>query len=452
MVKLDTASLVDRQAESGVIGTLLLHPEFIAHTDYLSPKQFSERNNGIMYWAIKDLYASGITTITDLSIAEKIRSNKDANRIIEEFNLPSVSDQIRYYKMTSVNSLEEYKMLANNIVSFAYRRDMARSVDKLESICYDRNLTLQEMGALAYREIDDLTKKYLTASTDVSTLGEEIDEIWEDIVSRRNPDGTYGIPSKFKLLNDYFTYQAGELYVVQAKYKQGKSVFLMNEVVHMLRGGIPCLVVDSEMSTRLYTERLLSHLTGIPVRQIQTGLYSDEDAKNIKEQINWIKEQPFVHIYDPYMTLESLYSICKMLRNTMNLGFLCYDYIKSNETSTSDNYNIIGAMCDFLKNNIAGDLDIPVLAACQLNRNGDVADSDKINRYLSVAIKWGYKTGEQRLSDGGDDFGNCYAQVYVNRLGKRMDDTDDKDYIDFDFDGDTMTIQEANQHIRSTDV
>ena len=129
----------------------------------------------------------------------------------------------------------------------------------------------------------------------------------------------------------------------------------------------------------------------------------------------------------------------------MGLGFVCYDYLKSNETSTSDNYNVLGAKCDFLKNNIAGELDLPVLAAAQLNEQGRIADSSKINRYLSVGIKWGYKSAEMQLEDG-EECGNAYAKIYLNRLGEQMQEDDEKAYIDLLFDGSIMTIVEAKQH------
>jgi hypothetical protein len=201
------------------------------------------------------------------------------------------------------------------------------------------------------------------------------------------------------------------------------------------------------MQTRLYTERLISHITGIGIKKIKSGDYSDEDANKIAECIAWLKEQPFVHIYDPNMTNEKMYSICKMLKYKIGLTFVVFDYIKSNETSTSDNYNILGAKCDFLKNRIAGELDLAVLSACQLNRMGEVADSDKINRYLSVGVKWDYKTQEMIAKDGIER-GNTYARIYVNRLGKQMQEDDEDDYIDFIFSGDTMTIVEAEQHER----
>ena len=46
--------------------------------------------------------------------------------------------------------------------------------------------------------------------------------------------------------------------------------------------------------------------------------------------------------------------------------------------------------------------------------------------------------------------GNAFAKIYVNRLGRQMQEDDDNDYIDFIFDGDKMTIVEAQQHDRES--
>lgn len=446
---MDIAELSNIQSEGGVIGSLIYHPEFITHTDYLKPNYFYGKENGCIYWAIQELYKDGITNIDAYNISNKLQSHHGVQKTIEKYNLPSVQEFVELYKGAARNTLEEYKMLAENIVTLAFKRDLIKTLNQISADCYKPDFTLEKLSSSVYSELDKLTQKYIV-TTEIHTLGNDIENIWDDIVSRRTADGMYGIPSKFPSFVDYFTYEPGELVVIQAKYKQGKSVFLMNEVVHKLKNGVPTLVVDSEMPTRLYTERLLSHLTGIDMKRIKNGRYNDEEADVIQSCITWLKEQPFVHIYNPNLTMERLYSICKMLQNKIGLGFVVYDYLKSNEISSSDNYNLLGAKCDFLKNNIAGELDIPVLAACQLNRNGEVADSMKINRYLSTGIKWEYKTQEMIAKDGMQ-CGNAFAKIYVNRLGKQMDESDDDDYIDFVFSGDTMTIVEAEQHLKKDD-
>lgn len=444
---MDITELSDIQSEGGVIGTLIYHPEFVLHTDYLLPGYFYGVENGCVYWAIQELYKDGITNIDAYNVTNKLQSHPGVSKTIEKYNLPSVQEFMELYKETARHSLEEYKMLADNIVTLAFKRDLVKTLTELSNNCFKKEYDLDTLSGKVYDDLDKLTQKYV-ATTEIKTLGCDIDDIWDEIVSRRSADGTYGIPSKYPIFNEYFTYEPGELVVVQAKYKRGKSVLLMNEVIHKLKNGVPTLVVDTEMQTRLYTERLISHLTGIEIKRIKNGRYSDEEAEKIKQSIQWIKEQPFVHIYDPQITNEKLYTICKMLKYKIGLTFVVFDYIKSNATSTSDNYNILGAKCDFLKNQIAGELNLSVLTACQLNRAGEVADSDKINRYLSVGIKWDYKSEEMMVKDGMQ-CGNTYAKIYVNRLGEQMQEDNEDDYIDFVFSGNTMTIVEAVQHERN---
>lgn len=441
---LNIEELSDMQSESGVIGTLIYHPDYIAYTDYLLPNYFYNQENACIYWAVRELFNDGITTIDAFNISNKLQSHPGVQRTIEKYNLPSVQEFVSLYKEAARNTVEEYKMLANNIVTFAFKRDMIKALNVMQADCCNPEVDLEKLNASVYQRLDSLTQKYMFQD-EVHTLGSEIDDIWDEIVSRRTSNGLFGIPSKYEQFNQFFTYEPGELVVIQAKYKQGKSVILMNEAVHKLKNGVATLVIDTEMPTRLYVERLLSHLTGIEMRRIKSGTYDNTEGATIRKWLNWLKEQPFVHIYDPNMTLEKLYSICKVMKRKMNLGFVVYDYLKSNETSSSDNYNVLGAMCDFLKNNIAGELDLPVLAACQLNRNGEVADSIKINRYLSVGIKWEYKPQEMIAKDGLQ-CGNAFAKIYVNRLGKQMQEDNEDEYIDFIFSGDTMTIQEAQQH------
>lgn len=444
---MNISELSDIQSESGVIGTLMLHPDYVLHTDYLQPNYFCGSENACVYWAIQELYKEGITTIDAYNVSNKLQSHPGVAKTIEKYNMPTVSEFMDLYKETARNTLEEYKMLADNIVTLSFKRDLVKTFDKLSSSCYKQTVDLDSLSNYVYDELDKLTQRYIS-SAEVHTLGTEIDNIWEEICSRRNDNGFYGIPSKYNLFNEYFSFETGELVVIQAKYKRGKSVLLMNEVVHKLRNGVPTLVIDTEMQTRLYTERLISHITGVDVKRVKNGQYSDKEAEKISACIEWLRNQPFVHIYDPNITNEKMYSICKMLKYKIGLTFVVFDYIKSNETSTSDNYNILGAKCDFLKNKIAGELDLAVLSACQLNRMGEVADSDKINRYLSVGVKWDYKTQEMIATDGMQ-CGNTYAKIYVNRLGQQMLEDDEQDYIDFVFDGNTMTIVEAQQHERS---
>lgn len=86
-----------------------------------------------------------------------------------------------------------------------------------------------------------------------------------------------------------------------------------------------------------------------------------------------------------------------------------------------------------------------VLAGAQLNRQDEVADSDKLERYASVSVKWRNKDSEE-LANDGKECGNFALSVTLNRLGEQMFEDE---YIDFSFDGSIMRIEEAKKQHNS---
>ena len=441
---MDVMELADNQAESGVISTLVYHPEFILHTDYLKPGYFYNQDNGCIYWAISELYKKGIDNIDAFNISSMLSSNKAVQKTIEKYNLPSIQEYIDLCSETARHTLEEYKLLAQTVVTLSYKRDMIKSISEIQRFCQDKTISLGELSKKKNDVLSKLDEKYIV-SEDIKLLGDEAQDLWQEICDRRTDSGIYGIPSMFPILSNWFTYEPTELVVIQAKYKQGKSVLLMLEALHKVQNGIPTLYVDREMSDRIFYERCLASLTGVDVKRIKNGKYSVEEGEAIERANAWMKTQPFVHIYRPDLSDEELYSICKILKYKMGLKFVIDDYLKSNATSASDNYNILGARCDFLKNKIAGELNMSVLTAAQLNRAGEVGDSMKINRYLSVGIKCFLKTQEQIANDGLQ-CGNAGMKIYINRLGEQMPEDDENAYLDFIFDGNKMMISQAEQH------
>ena len=441
---MDVLELADNQAESGVVSTLVYHPEFILHSDYLKPGYFFNQDNGCIYWAISELYKKGIDNIDAFNISNMLASNKAVQNTINKYNLPSIQEYIDLCSETARHTLEEYKLLAQSVVTLSYKRDLVKSMSEVESFCRNKAITLSELNKKRNDVLTKLDEKYVV-SDEIKILGEEAEDLWQEICERRTDNGYYGIPSMFKILNNWFTYEPTELVVVQAKYKQGKSVLLMLEALHKIKNGIPTLYVDREMSDRIFYERCLSALTGVDVKRIKNGRYSDEEREKIESANKWMKKQPFVHVYRPDLADEELYSMCKILKYKMGLQFVIDDYLKSNATSASDQYNLLGARTDFLKNRIAGELGLAVLTAAQLNRAGEVGDSMKINRYLSVGIKWFLKTQEQIAKDGLQ-CGNAGMKIYINRLGAQMPEDDENAYLDFIFDGNKMMISEAEQH------
>lgn len=439
---MDIEEISDILAESGVIATIVCHPEFILHSDYLKAGYFFGKDNGCIYWAIQELYKSGVDNIDAFNITNMISSNKEVKKTTEKYNLPSMQEYIGLSSNVARNTIEEYMLLVDRVVELSFKRDLHRLMVELQRDCSSKIL-LSDLNTKVYDKLNKLTEKYIT-SNDIKMFSDQVDTLWNEICNRRNEDGIYGIPSKYSILSEYFTYEPTELVLLKARMKRGKSAFFMNEALHKIKNGIPTAYLDSEMNDRLFFERVLANLTGVDVKRIKNGKYDYDEGQSLAKANEWIKKQPFVHIYDPQATNESMYSTCKILKYKMGLQFVVYDYIKSNIISSSEQYNDLGQKCDFLKNNIAGDLNLSVFAGAQLNRGNQVADSDKLERYASVSILWRDKTADEIIADG-KECGNFAMNINLNRLGEQMAEDD---YIDFNFDGNKMRIEQAEkQHI-----
>lgn len=439
---LDISMISDNQAEAGIIATLVYHPEFILHTDYLKASYFYNIENGCIYWAIDQLYKNGVETIDALNITNMLNSNKAVKKKISEYNLDDMQKFINMSQYACRHTIEEYKLLVNNVVTMSFKRDLNKILLEIQSNCFNLDVDLNKLNGMVNSKINKLTEQYII-SNEIEIFGTKIDDLWNEVCDRKTESGVYGIPSKFKTINEYLTYEQGELILLKARMKKGKSAFMMNEAIHKLKNGVPTLYLDTEMQDRLFYERMLANLTGIEVKNIKTGRYTFEQGNELQKMNDWIKKQPFVHKYVPVITDEEIYATHKILKYKMGLEFSIFDYIKSNILSSSENYNALGARCDFLKNNVAGDLNIAMLAGAQLNRNNQVADSDKLERYVSASMMWRDKTSEEIARDGGLEYGNFALTIDLNRLGEQMLDDE---YIDFSFDGNRMRIEEAKQH------
>lgn len=449
-VDTDISKITNFQAEAGVIATFINHPEFVTHFGHLRPKCFYDESNQCLMWALQELVNKrGINNIDAFNLSNVLYSNNAVKHKIQQYNLTNLQEYVELSRFAARETLEEVKMLVDEVITLSFKRDLVMTLSQINSSCFKHETTLPELDRILDSKINTLTEKYLVSDS-ICKLGEKVDDIWESILSKRNTDGTFGLPSKFPHLNEYFTYCAGELIVVAGRMKSGKSIFMMNEAVDKLRKGIGVVYFDSEMSDELFFLRMLANISEVPINKVKSGCCTQEEHTKINSAKEWIKQQNFTHIYMPVTDLDAMYSTVKLLKARDNIGFVVYDYIKSYEGDSAAMISaIIGRITDRLKNQIAGELNIPVLAGAQLNRENNVSDSDKLARVASAIAIWRTKETEEITKDGSQ-CGNYCLRITHNRNGAQMDEDE---YLDFWFEPGIMNISEAKeQHIPQEDT
>ena len=385
----------------------------------------------------------GIETVDTFGIMEYIKHNfeSDLCKITKE----NVDELINMSTILTRNSIKDYEILVSNVYDVAFRREMLSKLGDCRDILL--NPESEDAKKQIYNIVDSVMTSY-SYGDEIEQYTEVVDKYWSEIEARQ-ATGYAGIPFKFPALNDYVTIEKGELIIFAAQQKVGKSIMLLNCAVDLLNKGYSVLYIDSELSSRLFTARLISHLTGIEYRNLTSGHYEAEDKLKINEAIRWIKSKPMNHIYMPFFSADNIYMAVKQTMHKYPLDVLIVDYFKSTgeEKDAFQTYAAMGKCIDVIKNEVAGNLNIASIGAAQATANNKLADSAKIARNASTIIMIQDKTPEEIEADG-QECGNKKMIVTVNRNGMQHASGE---YIDLVFDGNKISYEQAQQqHIPQT--
>lgn len=431
----------DIHAEAGIVATLIQHPDYYFHAEELLPQHFTRWDNRRLYTALSELAMKGAKYIDAYMIVEVLDSKPATSGYVDEITVDQVQETIVSGQGIARNSVEEYLILVSSVLDKAMRRDAYIKLDECKGYCTD--LSIEDFEQQIYKTIDEITTTY-SIRQDIPSFADVVDDYWREIESRQG-DGYAGIPFKFPTLNEYATIERGELIIFAAEAKQGKSMFLLNCAADLLRQDKSVLYLDSELNTRMFTARMVAHLSGVEFKRVTAGTYTEEEHQRILDNLAWLKTKKLTHLYLPTFDVQSAYSAVKKVSHMFgDLDVVIVDYFKSSgDGDAFATYNELGKFVDCVKNKICGGLNIAGIGAAQATTTGKLADSAKIVRNASTICMLQDKTPDEIEADG-PDCGNKKLRVVFNRNGPQMSQDE---YIDMHFDGNHVLYEEAQQHV-----
>jgi replicative DNA helicase len=300
--------------------------------------------------------------------------------------------------------------------------------------------------------------------SDATPLSEGMDELLAEI--KDDPSSARGVPTGFAILDDTINgLEQGTLTVLGARPKTGKSALLLNWAKHIAYDcGQPVLYIDTEMSTREQQFRLLSLLSAVPEKDIKSGAYlQNEQALDRVRYAQSIKDNGLImHKYYPNFTPEGVAALTRKYHHQGKAMCLMFDYIKLPDADLQlignvKEHQALGYLTVALKN-LAGQLQIPVVTAVQINREGankghvasaNFADSDRILRYANTLLGLTSKTKQELL-----ELEERYGRETMLRLGThRLQILDTRaggtnfEGIDLYFRKEILTLYEADEQL-----
>jgi replicative DNA helicase len=304
-------------------------------------------------------------------------------------------------------------------------------------------------GSTSEELIGSIERKILDLSTESKSIREprNLAEGLRELIEERmaNPVQQIGLSTGYPILDKQIDgLVPGTLNIISARPKMGKSTFLSNiaaYVSYIADPAVSVLYIDTEMPFDQWRDRIVASLTDIKERSIKHGGYSQEDYHKLQAAIKITESGKLFHEFMPGYTIDKLTALYKKYKLKHDIGLMIFDYIKEPDSSSIERnrkeYQVLGDVTTKLKD-LAGALNIPCLTAVQVNREGSVADSDRIIRYADTIMQWMYKTDEEREAKG--DAGGQYKLVV--RETRRGGMTPDEG-IGYLFKKTTLNVKEA---------
>lgn len=383
------------QAEQSVLGGLMLDNQaWDLIADRIGEQDFYRKEHRLIFRAIQKLAEADspfdVITLSEMLERENALDDAGGLRYLGTLakDTPSAANIAAYADIVRERSVLRQLIHAGTEISNAAFRPQGRGTTDLLEFAEQRVFEIAEqrrrgtggfvgIKTLLAKAVDRVEKLYSQEGslTGAATGFSEFDEM------------TSGL-------------QPSDLIIVAGRPSMGKTSFAMNMAEHIaIKGSKPVAVFSMEMPGEQLAMRMMSSLGRIDQHKVRTGKLDDDEWPRLSSAIH-ILEKARLFIDDtPAMTPTEIRARARRLtREHGQLGLIVLDYLQLMQSPENAENRVaeISHISRSLKA-LAKELDVPVIALSQLNRNleqrpnkrpvmSDLRDSGSIEQDADVIV------------------------------------------------------------------
>jgi len=351
------------EAEQVVLGSALLEPDIAMPViaGKLIPDNFYERRHYVIFSAMVDMFDKG--TPCDIVLL--------ANRLEELDDMEAAGGRVYLNELldrtTTTASLGHYVDVVRN--KYALRQIISAG-ERIGEIGHDESADVLEVLSEANRLIGDVDipedkPPYIRLGDNVSMQIDLLEQI-------QNGDGSVvGVPSGYSDLDKYTSgFRDSDLIIVAARPGVGKSSLITAITRRIAKDGYKVGIFSLEMSSEQILQRLLCGDGRINLQKMRGGFMNSEDWRNLTSAAGKIQSESIYIDDSPGNSLNDILTKARLMKERENIDIMFIDYLQLMEISgfVRNRENEVAKITRSLKK-LARELNIPVVALSQLNRN-----------------------------------------------------------------------------------
>jgi replicative DNA helicase len=349
----------NQDSEEATLGSLLIDPDSpLFVRDWLSPDDFYIGKNRAVCQAIFDLFDKNepIDIVSIGSRLERNGSEVDTGYLINLTTAVPTAINVRQY--------------ARHVCDLSIRRKMIQAAQKVATLAYDKETDIDAQMDEAEKLMMDIRK---VRTGDIGLPSVYAREFLDEITRRGEMDTplvgpTTSLTDLDELIGGF---EAGQMHIIAARPKMGKSALLMQAARVNAERGKRVLYFSLEMTKNQLMTRNVATITGLPTPRLRVGKIYEDERKTLYEAIGHLSTIPLYIDDTKAVSPAQVSAKARRIYAEFGLDLVMIDYIglMSPPTRIAGNRNaeITDTSAALVK--LAGDFNVPVVVASQLNRS-----------------------------------------------------------------------------------
>jgi replicative DNA helicase len=358
------------EAEQSLLGGLLIDNSALDQVnDIVSPKDFYRQDHRLIFTYINEII--NLDNPADvITVAESLEKKSELASVggiaylgsLAE-NMPSVANIRGYAKIIRDNSvLRNLISVGSDIVEGAFSpqgKDAQALLDEMEQKLF--SIAELESNRLGYKDFQKV-----------------IAEVVRNLEERgQNPGTVTGLSTGFTDLDKLTTgLHGGELVIIAGRPSMGKTALAMNIAEScVLKEKKAAAIFSMEMGSEQIVTRLLGAVAKVDQNKMRTGELDENDWAEIADALGKLNEAPlFIDEGSALNSYELRARARRLHRSTEGgLGLIVVDYIQLMSPLGNIGENRATEISEISRSlkSLAKELNVPVIALSQLNRNVD---------------------------------------------------------------------------------
>ena len=352
------------ELEEAVLGAIMIEKDaYPTIADLLQPRSFYNDKHRLIYEAIQSLAASD-KPIDMLTVAEMLRQQ---GKLVEAGGIATLAD------LTSkIASTAHLRYHAQIVAQKATARDLIALASKISEQAYNETQDIAELMQFAEGNLFEISQR--SAKRDVTQIDPVITEAFERMHKAAENEGNIsGTPSGFTELDKITSgWQKSDLIILAARPAMGKTAFVLSMVRNIaVDYHKPVAMFSLEMSNVQLGNRLIMNVCEMEGDKIKNGKFTAQEWQQLDSRVTSLRGAPIYLDDTPSLSVFELNSKARKLKREHDIQLIIIDYLQLMNASGM-NFGSREQEVSIISRNLkalAKELDIPIIALSQLNRN-----------------------------------------------------------------------------------